>query len=374
MTTQVSVPGAGLNLPISDLRIGGDRVADIILTGVTAAGALGKHDSARVSARIPSTVVSTLERQPISFRIGSSPAYTFQGRIYTTEKGQKLQAQVECVLTCIGVTSAAKSPVTGLLEDVTAEGVADVVLPQFGLGYYSTGSTAKFPRFALTGRNGWEALRDALALTGREMASVNGGLWFFDPLTELDRGTPAAQFRKSQDTFGSGDRKLLDFVPGSARPKVSNEDLPRAAWFAPDGSLRTEAPSGDNTYWANDLYLPDGDFAKAVFATARKKFVLGQTATARVMGSPGIFSGMTIDISTGVTGLVTDTYDGLWLVIGVDHEVLNGVFQSKLTLVRDKYRRANNKTYEPFWLRSNRPFPTLSLSGDRWISTWSKKK
>lgn len=373
MTTQVSVPASGLNLPISDFRIDGERRSDIVLLGASLAAAVSSHESAKVTARIPSTVVSGLERLPIEFRIGSNPAYTFHGYIYTVEKGQKLQSQVECVLNCIGSTSDAKNPVFGLLENVTAEDIADSVLGQFGLGYYSTGSDVRIPRLALTGRSGWEAVHDAVNLTGRETVAINGGLWFFDPLTELGRLTPAVQLRKSLDSYGSGDRKLLDFTPGSARPKVSNEDLPRASWFAPDGSVRTEAPEGDNTYWVNDLYLPTSDFAKAVFARARKKFTLGQTATARVMGSAGILPGMTIDVSTGVAAVITDTYDGLWLVASVEHEILNGVFQTKLSLVRDKYRRSNTKAYEPFWQRTTRPFPTMTLSGGKWVSTWRKK-
>ena len=374
MTTQISVPASGVNLPVSGLRIEGERRPEIVLDSATAAMSANRHDSAVLTCKVPSREVGALERQPLSFEIGTSPAYTFRGNIYRVEKAQRLQAQVVCKLHCIGITSRAKTPVFGLLRDVTAEGLADRVLPPVGLSYYSSGSTERFPRVALTGRDAWDIVVAGADLSGRRVSSLNGAVWYFDPIAELERRLAAFTFRKSIDSYGSGDRTLLDFIPGSTRPKVSNQDLPRAAWFAPDGSVRTEAPSGDNTYWLQDVYLPTDDYAKAIFAKARKAFTLGETATARVKGVPQIIPGVVVDISTGVVSTLTDTYDGLWVVTDVTHSVVNGSFQTQLGLLRDKYRRASTTgTYQWFYQRAKRPYPTAALDRGEWVSSWRNR-
>jgi hypothetical protein len=375
MTTRISIPGTGANLPISSFRIGGVRRPDVVLNDVRVSMEINKHDSALLVTKMATTAAEDLEGEVISFDLGSNPSFRFSGYIYRVEKAQKLQSQIVVRLICIGATAVAKSPVFGLMLNVTAEQIADRVLPAVGLGYYSPGSSAVFPRFGLTGRSAWDCIRESAALGRRSVASLNGALWLVEPRKELERRAALAQFRKSIDVYGSGDRTLLDFTPGSARPKVNNPDLPQAAWFASDGSIQTESPSGDNTFWMNDRFLPTTDFAKEVFKAAYGKFRMGQSAVARVKGYTQVIPGVVVDVSTGLVASLSDTYDGLWFVTKVDHRVTDGSFQTEMSLIRDEYRQRNPRvTYEPFYERASRPYPTMTISdsGD-WKSSWRNR-
>jgi hypothetical protein len=374
MTVKVSVPASGLNVPISSLRIGGEVQKEIVVESVDITMQAGRHTSAKLKCKIASRIVASLEAQPISFEIGGSPSYSFRGYIYKIEKSQNLQAQVVCTILAVEMTANAKTPVFGLMRNASGEDIANRVLMGTGLDYYSEGSDVKYPRFALTGRDAWESVVYGAELTGRMVTSLNGALWILAPMDELDRGSAALTLKKSIDTYASGDRTLLDFVPGSRRPKFSNQDLPKAAWFAPDNSIRTENPKVlETSYWLQDVYLPSDDYAKALFARARRKQQMGQTAMVRAKLTPEAMPGMTVDISTGILSSLTDTYDGLWIITEVAHSVVNGSYQTKLTLIRDRYRRTDrNATYSWFYQRASRPRPTARLDEQTsiWVCSW----
>jgi hypothetical protein len=371
---KVSLPGTGVNLPISSFEIGGRRIPDLIINGITLRRAAGKHDSAIVACRFSTTNLSDLDGQRISFRLGSSPTSTrFYGYVYSVGKAQKLNSGTSVQLTCIGATQQAKAPMFGMLLDVTAEDVAAKVLPKVGYGFSSSGSQARIPRMSLTGRSAWDAVTTAARLTGRMVSSMDGAVWIFDPLQELAKAAPRFVYRKALDQagLGSGDRDLLDFTPGSV-PQDSTGDLPRTAWFASDNSIKTMSPKGaeEDSYWASTTYIPSSGYAQILYDRVERENKITQTATARVRGTPAIIPGNVVAISTGMTRLLTDTYDGVWLVTKVDHAVAGDSFQSNLGLIRDKYRKPSPDTYEQFYERDRRMYPTMRVSGDKWVSSW----
>lgn len=373
--SRASLPATGVNLPVSSFEVGGARMPELLLQAVTLAKEVGKHDSATVSCKFATSSLPDIEDQPISFVIGSgSSRQRFHGFIYSAGKAQKVEGGVSTTLKCIGATVQAKAPVFGLLRDVTAEQVAERVLPGVGFSHYSSGSTAIIPRISLTGRSAWEAVTVAASETAREVVPFDGAVWIFDPLQELEKGIPVHSFRKTIDAkgLGSGDRDLLDFTPGSATPEPKGE-LPRTAWFASDGSVKTRIPEGssEESYWASNVYVPSSAYAQLLYERVRRDTLFNHTATARVRGVAGVVPGNIVNISTGITSLLTDTYDGLWLVTSVTHAVSDGDFQTGLKLVRDKYRPPRRGTYEWFYEKDRRMYPVLRLNEDRrWQSSW----
>lgn len=371
---KVSLPYGGINLPVSRIRIDGRDRGGLLVTAVKVYRAIGKHDSAQISCQIASSEISDLDGKPISFIIGSTGGSTqFYGYIYSIEKEQKLQTTVTCTLSCIGATAVTKRPVFGLVKNATAESIAKRVLSPDNIGYYSAGSSAAFPRLSLTGRTGWSALTHANNLSGRMLSFHEGAVWLFDPITELEEGSAVITLQKSIDNQGSGGRRLLDFLPSTAAtfPKPS---VPRAAWFSSSGEVVVKkplSPLARDTFYITDTYIPSSTYAEDLFKRIDRQNSLAQTATARILGTSSLCPGNTVDISTGAVSLIQDSYDGLWVATEVTHEISDGLFQTSLKLVRDKYRPTKkNIPYKWFYTRGARPHPSMSLSNGAWISSW----
>jgi hypothetical protein len=375
MTTNVSVTTNKVKLPVTAPVVGGVTLDNSIVRSLRVDKELNLHDSASITLLMPMLDAQSLVGKSITFRYGTSPNYGyFYGYVDSVSKPQPFQEQVQITISCVGFSRKMRIYNSKMFQSISSVSLVNEIVKPYKFAVRMDPHWFTHKRFSLVGLSDWEATVKIARMTKRFIVPFNGYLWFVDPITELSNRVSSHRFQKSTQIMDPSRWGLMDFNPVAFVTNDPDDLLPKFSYFDDKGSVRSYSPSDPiktNTIIRSDFYIYNSEFADLLKDTITQRNIFTQGAEARVRGDASLSTGLVVDMVTGLptTYGAKDTYDGLWFVSKLTHQIDESLFQTNLGLIRDKYRSVVQEPYEWFYKKSGGGLPSMSVdSQDTWIS------
>lgn len=351
-------------LPIYDLQLRGAAARNWTPRDLTIKAVLGRHDEATLKALVADANAARWRDAPVSFVWGTPRKDTFNGYVVDVAKAQNFQAQPLVTMTIDSPSWKLSTGTPTFWEQQPVTRIAQQLAARHRMSVVVDPTDYVVPRLAQTNESDWKMLQRLADMVSFVVGEYNGVLWLLDPLRALESRQSVARLVKSTNTLDS-EALLLDFQPIVTSEHDRTTFDPRWGYFSTSGTPTIVRPDG--TQFKSN-YLENAAVARqAERRTARSLDNWTMGATARIRGTTRIRPGHVVEIITGATSSVTDTYDGFWFVLAARSTINDAAFQTTLVLARDKTRIGAAQPYRPFWGRN--PKPEARLIGDTWCST-----
>jgi hypothetical protein len=404
VTTSPSLvqPARSPTTVIGDIRVN-ERSILVTPTHGTLTRKEDEHDTASifVVTGTRATDFDQLPNQRIEFAYGTpGNKSTFQGYVNSVMPQKRLvgnQTVTVQEIFCYGASMVLKGNVPRFFTSLTLTQMMQRIVSEANLGFSDEfrNDTMVWRSLAQTSESDWEML---LAMANRLAARIlydQGVVRLIDyrdiayrmlPVRKLLSGSMDPDFSASETgNFGSG--AVVEYVPISVGVQDPAYRTPTTAYLAgksavvltPPLARLTAQPSVMKNTWGSALV---GRFATDMPASSQQEAEIiqqgfynppwPQQAEVRIEGDATASPGTVVQISSKRGQTMSPTYDGLWYVSGVQHDIgLNKRFYTVLTVGRQAERGMNWYQYRPFWLSDKRGPPTLRSSGaGQWISNW----
>lgn len=388
---------------IGDIRVN-DRSILATPTSAQITAKENEHDTASVfvvtGAR--STDFAQLPDQRIEFEYGNPGNRSlFQGYVNSVMPQKRAvgnQVISSQEIFCYGASMVLKGNKPRFFTSLTLTQMMQRIVNEANLGFNDEyhNDTLVWRTLAQTSETDWEML---LALSGRLAASIiydqgvirlinYRDIAYRQLPTRLLKSVPLDPDFSQAELEGRGSGAVVEYTPTNSALRDPTFRTPTTAYLAgksavlmtPPLSTLTSGYSPSRATWGSAL-VPR--FSTSMPALSQQEAELiqqgfynppfPQGATVRIMGDATAAPGTVVQISSSDRGqTMTPTYDGMWYVSGVEHQMgINRRFYTVLTLARSANRGKNWYQYRPFWLGDRRSAPALRASGTgQWISNW----
>ena len=369
---QGSVSQSRNPLPISDIYVNGDPLAEAIVRKVTVNEEVNKHHSAIISLTYANANLEELKNQPVFFRYGSNPRFGyFWGYVKEASKEQGFQKEIRISLVCYGYTWNMRTPNSRMWINTSLADIATDVAFKHRMGVFFPDHWYSPKRFAQSESTDWQTLVELAALSDRVVVARRGVIRFVDITDELERRQAVNSYEKSLNTLDPQEKGLLEFNASSSVNTDVDDLSQRVGFFTSSNEVsvmedsdRDESEQVNNT----SVYINNEDDARIVREMSSSPDA--DYAEARLRGDAQVTAACVVDISTGSGRAIRDSLDGLWFVGAVTHSIDEGTFQTNCQLVRDQYRSSTGERYD-FYNGVRRAQPDLRLSNGKWVSSWA---
>lgn len=392
--------------PVYRPMVNGDEL-DITVSKLQISLAEFQHDAVTIAATSDAMLsTSDLPGSAISFYYGLTPhTELFCGYIDTVkdEPTQTGAGLLSFTMTCLGASKAMQDGAPRFWANSTIPQVVENLAYRNLLGFHGHGHPLAWPVLAQTEESDWKLASLLAQRLGWSLFNRYGVVMLYNAKTAFEESgafTQLVSAQYSSTAFVDYERALIEFTPLEESTTNYHQIGRKVAYFNQD-TVQTVTQQGDR--YSVFKFLTDvvarGPQEAELYANATTYMSSSwpQQATARVLGNANIFPGMSVDIFTTNPKYYRDRYNGRWLVRGVQHTADRQTFQTELALARPSDSGTTGTPYVPFWnqisgfnpvmsgtlhaysnvaqpptsLPPLKPRPTLTLSKDRWLSSWA---
>lgn len=362
-------------LPVAQLSIDGEPLQDAIIREVDIQEEAFTHTKATISLTYANANLDFFKQMPVSFRFGINPSYGFfWGYIKDARKDQSFQEEVRINLTCYGYTWDMRSRNTALWVNSSSENIVREIARRHNMGVYFPDHWYSHPRFAQVESTDWQVIGEMARLTGRVVTSRRGVIRVVNPQEALERGSIIKTLEKSLNVLDPEEKSLMGFEATVGTDTSSEDQHPVFGYFASDATVRvSNPPDVEETGKVNetDIYIHNDKQARLLREAADIVTAFDDNAEARCRGDASLGVGAVVGINTGEVGsTIVDRLDGRWFILSVQHRIDESVFQTNLSLIRDKYRPVDSTERFEYFDGDSRAQPSLRLVNGKWSSTW----
>lgn len=379
MSSSVSGSGAtttGGRTPVSRVMVNGIQV-DVKATGMAMVRNHDQHDAVALSLS-SSTLPNTdgLKDQPISFIYGLSPRTEFFfGYIVEVSEEQANNANLTFTLQIVGTTLAMQQGRPRFWPNKTIPSLVSDLVNANLLGAYVTGPVQTWNGLAQTEESDWQIAVELAGRIGFVLFNWNGVVICAEPMTLYNSQGPYTQLI-SQTNVDSGQWQLLEFTPSDTSEQTYTGMGIKFAYLASNQQVAwAEEPNKTNFHFVSSLPVRSQEEAETYLNALTKGLTnWHKQSSARIKGDALIYPGVCVEIVTS-DATRDKSFDGKWLVLGVQHKMDNQSFQTQLSLSRpDSNTITQISPYKPFWDLAGKGKPTMWLNGTRWMSSWSDNR
>lgn len=335
----------------------------------------GKHEYARISARIAQPDSKRLIDKPIAFRYGPRVNEgTFYGYVVEAQPSADYKVDKMVDLHCFGPTWRMQSGKPRVSKGRVASMAAQIV-GEHRLGFQGDLDSYEWPVLAQSHLSDWEYINHLASRVGFSVYYDTGVVRFVDARRVLRTTIPVARLLKGDDVFDTS-RQLFSFDGGNTSDRLRTKQPPSFGFFV-NGVPTTNNPQTYPYRFETRAVVKNREMAAAYQAAwERKTDTWSQAATARILGDPRISPGLLVSIDLSGSHTIKNEFDGLWLVDAVEHSLNKSSFQTKLTLVRDKDRgEVVNTNYQTLWGTNGKPRllqVEIEPGVQGWASSWTR--
>lgn len=376
-TSGTAATSTGGRTPVNQVLVNNVPI-DVKATALTLSRTYNQHDNAVLSLS-SSTLPNTdgLKDQAISFVYGLNPRTEFfYGYIVEVTEQQLNNANLTFTLHIVGTTLVMQQGRPRFWTNKSIPSLVSDLVNANLLGAYTSGPVQTWSALAQTEESDWQIVVELASRIGFVLYNFNGVVICTEPLTTYNTQGPYAQLI-SQTSLDSGQWQLLEFTPTDTSVQT----------FTGMGVKFAYLGSNMQVVWAQQADKTNFHFTTSVPVRSQQEadiylntLVRGisnwhKQASARIKGNALIYPGICVEIVTS-DATKDKTFDGKWLVLGVQHKMDNQSFQTQLLLGRpDTPAITQISPYKPFWDIAGKGKPTMWLNEThRWMSSWSDSR
>lgn len=388
-----------LKIPISGINIGGNDYV-FVVRECSISRTMNEHDSVTMSATLAGNVsfgnqiavpiniqnptgetrtisIEQLAGQPIRFIMGVDPDVSFfAGYVTSVNPTNRFKQGIDFEIEMSGASIVLQQSNRYFDNDARFFDLIKKRTESSELTLFCDNHPYVFPTTGQTEESDWEFILALSNLIGYTVFTWGPVIRVCNPYKIL--ATAPKKRLVFSDNVLDTEKSLMDLYIEEVSPDLWRTQEVEAYCFDTLGSvLQFPEPATRNANRkynpVGNVYADEGGYRMAVESVSKQIERWRFNATARIKGDTGIYPGMMVQLDTGQQSATT-TYNGNWLVTGVEHSMNRTAFDTNLTLTRPAVRpNQTGSTFQHFWSDFNSAEPRIILRtggalGKHWVT------